>query len=46
MKFRDLYLKELDRTVNPAVSASDLDEATIKVEIGEYVFTPDRKSVV
>ena len=41
MKFRDLYLKELDRTVNPAVSASDLDEATIKVEIGEYVFTPE-----
>ena len=41
MKFRDLYLKELDRTVNPAVSASDLDEATINVEIGEYVFTPE-----
>ncbi len=39
MKFRDLYLKGLDRTVNPAVSASDLNEETINVEINEYVFT-------
>jgi hypothetical protein len=39
MKFKELYLKGLDRTVNPAVSASDMDEKTIKIEIEEYVFT-------
>jgi hypothetical protein len=39
MKFKDLYEKGLERTVNPAVSASDLDEKTIEIEIKEYVFT-------
>jgi hypothetical protein len=39
MKFEDLYLKGLNRKVNPAVSATDMSEETIKSEIGEYVFT-------
>lgn len=41
MKFKDLYLKGLDRKVNPAVSASDLDDKTVQLEINEYVFTDD-----
>ena len=41
MKFQELYLNSLDRKVNPAVSASDLDEATIDIEIKEYVFTKE-----
>ncbi|MCD8313154.1 MAG: BREX system P-loop protein BrxC, partial [Bacteroidales bacterium] len=41
MKFKDLYEKSLDRKVNPAVSASDLNEETVKTEIDEYVFTPE-----
>jgi hypothetical protein len=41
MKFEDLYLKGLDRKVNPAVSASDLNEETVNIEIDEYVFTDD-----
>lgn len=41
MKFKDLYEKGLDRKVNPAVSASDLNEETIKLEIREYVFTDE-----
>lgn len=41
MKFKDLYEKGLDRKVNPAVSASDLTEDTIKLEIREYVFTDE-----
>ncbi|MCO6024885.1 BREX system P-loop protein BrxC [Prevotella cerevisiae] len=39
MKFKDLYNRDLNRKVNPAVSASDLDEETVKIEINEYVFT-------
>jgi len=41
MKFKDLYEKGLDRKVNPAVSASDLSEDTVRTEIVEYVFTPE-----
>ncbi len=41
MKFKDLYEKSLERRVNPAVSASDLNEETVKTEIDEYVFTPE-----
>ena len=41
MKFQDLYEKGLDRKVNPAVSASDLTEATVQTEIKEYVFTEE-----
>ena len=41
MKFKELYEKGLDRKVNPAVSASDLSEDTVKTEIDEYVFTEE-----
>jgi len=41
MKFKDLYLKGLTRKVNPAVSASDLNQKTIDQEIDEYVFTDE-----
>lgn len=41
MKFKDLYFNSLQRKVNPAVSASDLDEGTIRIEIDEYVFTKE-----
>ena len=39
MKLQELYLNDINRKVNPAVSASDLDPETVKVEIEEYVFT-------
>lgn len=41
MKLKELYDKELDRKVNPAVSASDMNEDTVLTEIVEYVFTPE-----
>lgn len=39
MKLQELYLNDINRKVNPAVSASDLDPETVKVEIEEYVFS-------
>lgn len=41
MKLKDIYLKDIDRTVNPAVSASDFSAETVKTEIEEYVFTDE-----
>lgn len=41
MKLQDIYLKNIDRTVNPAVSASDFSAETVKTEIEEYVFTDE-----
>jgi len=41
MKLQDIYLKDINRKVNPAVSATQLDSETVKVEIDEYVFTKD-----
>lgn len=41
MRLQDLYINDINRKVNPAVSASDLDPATVKVEIEEYVFTKE-----
>lgn len=41
MKFQDLYLKDINRELNPAVSADDLTDETVKTEIGEYVFTDE-----
>ena len=41
MKLQDLYSKDITRTVNPAVSVSDLDEKTVRIEIEEYVFTDE-----
>ncbi|MCR5454688.1 MAG: BREX system P-loop protein BrxC [Bacteroidales bacterium] len=41
MKFKELYQKGLERKVNPAVSASDMNPDTVKTEIDEYVFTQE-----
>lgn len=41
MKLEEIYLKDITRAVNPAVSASDLAEETAKIEIDEYVFTDE-----
>jgi len=41
MKQWELYEKPIDRKVNPAVSATDLNAETIKIEIDEYVFTDE-----
>lgn len=41
MKFKDLYLKDVNRELNPAVSADDLTAETANIEIGEYVFTDE-----
>ena len=41
MKFKDLYERELDKKLNPAVSASDLSKETVRTEIREYVFTEE-----
>lgn len=41
MKLKELYEKGLTRKVNPAVSASDLDDKTVNTEIAEYVFTEE-----
>lgn len=41
MKLKELYNKDIDRKLNPAVSASDLAVETVKIEIEEYVFTEE-----
>lgn len=41
MLFQDLYDKPLTRKVNPAVSAADLSDETVRNEIEEYVFTSE-----
>lgn len=41
MKLEKLYSKDINREVNPAVNASNLSEETVKIEIGEYVFTDE-----
>ena len=41
MKLQDLYSKPIMRAVNPAVSATNLDPETERVEIEEYVFTEE-----
>ena len=41
MKLKELYNRDIERKVNPAVSASDFDEETIHTEIEEYVFTDE-----
>ena len=41
MKLKDIYLKDIERPVNPAVSASDFSANTVKTEIEEYVFTDE-----
>ncbi|MDE5882853.1 MAG: BREX system P-loop protein BrxC [Muribaculaceae bacterium] len=41
MKLEQLYKKQINRSVNPAVSATKFDEKTIQTEIDEYVFTDE-----
>ena len=41
MNIRSIYKEKIDRAVNPAVSATKLDDETRKVEIREYVFTDE-----
>lgn len=41
MKLKDLYSKPIERSVNPAVSATKFDEETQRIEIHEYVFTDE-----
>ena len=41
MTLEKLYLREIDREVNPAVSATQLDKKVIKAEVEEYVFTKE-----
>lgn len=41
MQLKDIYLKDIKRPVNPAVSATKLDIETVNTEIEEYVFTDE-----
>lgn len=41
MQLQDLYIKPINRPVNPAVSATKFDKETIDIEIKEYVFTDE-----
>ncbi|WP_455624718.1 BREX system P-loop protein BrxC [Parabacteroides sp.] len=41
MQLKDLYIKPINRSVNPAVSATKFDKETIDIEIKEYVFTDE-----
>lgn len=41
MQLQDLYIKSINRPVNPAVSATKFDKDTIDIEIKEYVFTDE-----
>src|SRR5574344_520809 len=38
---RDIYARDLNKPLNPAVSADDLNAETIETEIDEYVFTDE-----
>src|SRR5690606_2941843 len=40
MKIQDLFDKDIERHINPAVVVSEMDEYFINQEIDEYVFTP------
>lgn len=39
MKIKELFQKDIDRQINPAVVVSKQDAETVKIEIDEYVFT-------
>lgn len=41
MRLEEIYDKDINRTVNPAVSASDFSDKTVNIEIEEYVFTDE-----
>ena len=41
MRLENIYAKDINREVNPAVSTDNLAEETVRIEINEYVFTDD-----
>ncbi|MGI6233413.1 MAG: BREX system P-loop protein BrxC [Prevotella sp.] len=41
MKLKEIYSKPIERSVNPAVSATKFDKETEHIEIEEYVFTDE-----
>lgn len=41
MKLEQIYQNDINRAVNPAVTADDFNEATVHTEIEEYVFTEE-----
>lgn len=40
MKIQQLYERQIDRRIDPAVVVSDMNDYNVKQEIEEYVFTP------
>lgn len=41
MKLENIYKSPINRVLNPAVSAGDVTEETVRIEIDEYVFTDE-----
>jgi hypothetical protein len=41
MRLKELFSKDIDRQINPAVVVDDKNQAIIQAEIEEYVFTPE-----
>ena len=41
MNLKQLFSRDINRAVNPAIVVGDRNTNTIKIEIDEYVFTPD-----
>ena len=41
MKIRNLFAKDIERKINPAVVVAEQDQNTVQTEIDEYVFTED-----
>ena len=41
MQLRQIFSKDIDRNINPAVVVSEQDKSTMQTEIEEYVFTAD-----
>lgn len=41
IKQEQIYSKDINRSINPAVSATDVSEDIINIEIDEYVFTSE-----
>lgn len=41
MLLREIYIKDINRHLNPAVSATKIDDTTAGIEIEEYVFTDE-----
>ena len=41
MKLNEIFSRNIERAINPAVIVSAKDPKTIEAEIKEYVFTPE-----